>query len=92
MARARTRPITDINISKGDMRKLRKGHVIYRMANKHMHCIRCGEVSTKTLKRIAKLEAELKKLRGSTNVTSFIEKDIHVIQKVGEGTEKGSEC
>ena len=89
MARARTRPITDINISKGDMRKLRKGHVIYRMANSHMHCIKCGEVNTKTLRRIAKLEAELKKLRTRTNVTSFIEKDIHVIQEVGRGEEKG---
>jgi hypothetical protein len=37
--RLRTHPITDLVLTKDELRKLKKGHHIFKMANHHKHCI-----------------------------------------------------
>ncbi len=63
MSRIRTHPITDLSLNRKDMSKLKKGFTVYKNKDRYTHAIRCISVNPKTLKRIAKLEKELKVLR-----------------------------
>ena len=64
MARTRIVPITDIRLKEKDVVKLKKGYRVFKMANKHRHCIYVSTKDRKKEREIVKLKARIKELEG----------------------------
>jgi hypothetical protein len=62
MARERKVPITDIRLKEKDVKALRKGYRIFKMANKHRHCIYVANKDRKKEREIAKLKERIREL------------------------------
>ena len=65
--RLRKRLITNIHLKSKDIKRLANGYVVYKSANKHVHCLMPHQAVDKKQAEIAKLKERLKALEnGST--------------------------
>lgn len=62
--RIRKQLITNLYVKPKDIKALANGKRIYKRANHHAHCIIPQQVDSKKEEKIAKLEAQLAKLKG----------------------------
>ena len=62
MSRMRKSPITDIRLKVKDVVALKKGYRIFKMANKHRHCIYLATKDRKKERVIQKLKERIKEL------------------------------
>jgi hypothetical protein len=61
--RLRKRDIKDVHLTDTDLKRLRKGYVVYKNVNKQAICLSVNTHDRKARRKIAKLEKELRLLK-----------------------------
>ena len=61
--RARTKNIIDIGMADSDIKKLRKGYVVYKMVRGQTYCIRPKVKDRKTVREIDKYRKKIRELQ-----------------------------
>ena len=72
MSRERKEPITDIRLKEKDVKSLKRGYRIFKMANKHKHCIYVATKDRKKEREIAKLKERIRELEGQKKAKTTV--------------------